>query len=122
MGGHGAGQVAGGGAAEGVEAKLQCLCGGHGNHPVFEGVGGVYAVVLEVEVIQAEDPTQVVGLDKRGVSGVNVHGVIGVDGQQVLVAPDGEGAFFDAASAGGLGDGAVVVGDLKGAEAEVADV
>ena len=54
-GGGGIGEVAGAGTAHGGETQLPGPGERHGNHPILEGKGGhVYAIVLDVEVLEPE--------------------------------------------------------------------
>ncbi len=115
------GQVAGGGAGQGVVAELPRLGGGHGHDAVLERPCGVGAVVLKVEVLQAQVLGQVLGADQGCEAGLEVDG-LALAGQQVTIAPDGQRPALDALAADGLAHALVVVGDLQGAEAELADV
>ena len=122
VGGDAARQVAGRGAGDGLEPELAGLGGRHRHHPVLEGIGRVDAVVLDVEVVQAQLLAQVAGLEQWGEAGHDVHRVVAAGREQVVIAPDAQGPGGDAVMADHLGNGGVVVHHLQGPEAEVTNV
>ncbi|CAB4689100.1 unannotated protein [freshwater metagenome] len=109
------GQVAGGGAGEDLGVELRGGAQGAGHDPVLEGVGGVGAVVLDPQVVDAEGPSEVVGLEQPREARLHVGALLDVVGhrQQRLVAPDVRGAGLDLLT----GDRREVVGDLERTEA-----
>ena len=122
-GGGGVGQVAGAGTADGGEAQLTGTGEGNTHDPVLEGQGGhVDAVVLDVELFETQTACQTIGLQQRREACTDIDGIT-FDGQEVAVAPDRSGTGLDRSATGARTDGVVVVGDLKGTEADVfADV
>ena len=126
MGGDGSGgvgEVAGGGAADGLKAQFAGAGQGDGNDPVLEGQSRhVDAVVLDVEALQAQTLGEVVCLQQGGEAGADINW-IAFDRQKIAVAPDGGGAGFDRGAADAVLDRLVVVDHLEGTEADVlADV
>ena len=121
MGGDTAGEVTGRGAGDGVEAELPSLGGGDADDPVLEGVGGVAAVILDIEVVEAQLPAQVVGFQQRCESGAQIDDVA-VDREKVLVAPHGKWPGLHALPIESSSYGIVVVDDFDGAEAPFAYV
>ena len=117
-----AGQVAGGGAGNRLETELYGLGGRHRNHAVFERERRVDAVVLDIQIVQAQPLTQVVSLEQRRKPRHDIHTVFAVGGQQVGVAPDAQGPGGDAVPADHLGDSGVVVDHFQRAETEFADI
>ena len=120
--GHATGQIAGAGAGQRLVAELDRLRRGDRHHPVLERERRVHAVVLDVQVVQAQLLAEVPGLQQGGVTRHDVHGVVRLRRQQVVVAPDAQRAVGDALVRDHLGDGHVVIDDLKRAEAEIANV
>ena len=110
-GGDGVGEVAGRRAGEHLAAELAGGAQGARDDAVLEGVGGVGAVVLDPEVLEAELGGEVVGLEQPRVAGLEVGAQLDVvgDGEQGLVAPDVGGPGFDLLA----GDGREVVLDLQ---------
>ncbi len=123
MGGHGVGEVAGGGAREAVEAELDGGGDGGGDDAVLEGVGGVGAVVLDPEPAHAEGLREVLRVDEGGEARVEADAVgrVDADGEEGGVAPDVLRAGFDLL-AGDPGERGLVVVDFEGAEALPAGV
>src|SRR6185436_13979903 len=86
------------------------------------GVGGIIAgVVFDVELLAAEFFGEAVGALERGEAGVQAGDGL-IDGEEVFVAPEGLGAFGDGLAGDFAFHGGVVVFDLVGAEALLADV
>src|SRR5205814_2093680 len=111
------GQVAGGGAGDGVEPERARAGGGDGNRTILERERGIDGVVLDVDLVQTECTPEVVGLHQRGAAGVRLDDRLVLNGQQRAVAPDGLGAGGDGLAAHQGADGVVVVGDLERTEA-----
>ena len=122
MGGDGSGgigQVAGGGAAHGGEAELPGPGEGHRHHAILKGERRhVDAVVLDVEVVEAQPFGQIAGLEQGGESCAHIDG-ISLDGQKIAVAPNRGGASLDRGPAHLVADRLVVVDDFEGAKAHV---
>ena len=77
-----------------VKPNSRAWCG-DGDDAVLEGPGGVGAVVLEVEVVEAEVLAQVLGPDQRREAGLQVHGSPST-GRRSRVAPERLRAARDA--------------------------
>ena len=122
VGGYAASQVAGGGAGDGLVAEFQGLSGRDGDHAVLEGERRVYAVVLDVQVVQTQGFAQPFGLEQRCESRHDVYGVVALRGEQVFVSPDAEGTLGDTVPTDDFRDGGVVVDHLQGPEAKFANV
>ena len=134
MGGHGVGEVAGGGAGDRLEAELARPRHGDRDDAVLEGVGRVGGVVLDPHLAQAEALGEPVGADQRRAArgqpdargqAPGGAGRPAGERQEVGVAPDVLRPALDAAAQ--LADvvaraAAVVVDDLQRAEALLADV
>ncbi len=116
VGGHGGGGVAGGDAGDAAEAEAPGLGGAAGHAVVLEGAGGVEALVLEAERVEAGVGGGVGGVEEGGVAFAEGDGVLGlaVEGEHFAVAPDAariEGCVRHAAFAteffegGGVGRG-----------------
>ena len=90
VGGHGGGGVAGGGAGDPLEAALDGDGEGGGHAGVLEGAGGVHALVLGEEPVDAGDLGAARQLVERRVALAEGDDVVGVvdDGQQIAEAPD----------------------------------
>src|SRR3990172_4611528 len=61
VGGDAVGEVAGGGAGQGIELELAGYAAGDGDDAVLERPRGVLAIVLDVQVVEPEDAGQVIG-------------------------------------------------------------
>ena len=118
LSGDGVGEVAGGGAADGLEAEPARVGEGDGDDAVFEAEGReTDGVVLDVEVGCADSFAQILCADERG----EAYGEVGLeafgDGEESGVAPDVGGAggdVFQGEDAAGCFE---VVGDFEGGEA-----
>ena len=88
--GQRAGGVAGGGAGDGLSSGLHGLGHGHGAGAVLQGGGGVLAVVLHPQALDAQHFRQL-GLLVQGAPAHPQGGVGGglLHGQQLAVAPHG---------------------------------
>ena len=89
VGGHCAGEVAGGGAGERLESELQRLGGGDGNDAVLERVRRVDAVVLDPQLLEAEALREAAGADERSEARVDVYERVVLGWEKVRVAPRG---------------------------------
>src|SRR5439155_21648925 len=121
MGGYCIGQVAGRCAGQGRITKLPGLRRSDGYHPVLERPAWVGAIVLDVEVPQSQFLGQVLGLNQRRESRLQVDR-LAIAGQQVPIAPDRRRSVLDALAADSFAHRLVVVSDFEGAETEFADV
>src|SRR5262249_44017699 len=116
-------EVARRGACHRVEAELPSLAHGHRDDPVLEGPRGVAdRVVLEVKLADAPGRLEVPRAHERGQSHVVTDRGLPVQRQEVLVAPDAGWARRDPIPGQDRADGGVVVVDLEGTEAVLADV
>ena len=90
VGGHGGGGVAGGDAGDAAEAEAAGLGGAAGHAIVLEGAGGVEALVLEAEGVEAGVGGGVRGIEEGCVAFAEGDGVVGlaVEGEHFAVAPD----------------------------------
>ena len=120
--GHATGQIAGAGAGQRLVAELDRLGSGNRHHAVLERERRVHAVVLDVQVVEPQLLAEVPGLQQGGVARHDVHWIVRLSGEQILVAPDAQRPVGDALVGNHLGDGHVVVNDLQRAEAEIANV
>ena len=113
--GNGAGEVAGGGAADRGEPELLRRRQRDGDDAVLERVRGVAAVVLDPQRLHAERRARLSALTSLVMPGAEVlaGGDVGRYRQQRGVAPHRLRAGLDV----GVGDGAEVVADLERAEA-----
>ena len=73
MSGDAGGQIPRGGAGQGIKTELPCLGNRHRDRPVFKGVGGIEAVILDIETFQSQFPSQVIRLNQRGKAGTHVN-------------------------------------------------
>jgi DNA internalization-related competence protein ComEC/Rec2/DNA polymerase III delta subunit len=114
-GGHGVGEVAGGGAAQDGEAEFAGRSERDGDDAVLERVRRIAGVVLHPEVAQAQGRAEPIGLDQSGEAGLDVRVALHVRGhrEQLPVAPDRLRAGLDRLA----GDGTEVVGHFERAEA-----
>ena len=80
VGGYAASQISGGSAGNGLVAEFQGLGRRHGDYPVLEGERRVYAVVLDVQVVQTQGFAQPPGLEQRRESRHDVHRVVALRG------------------------------------------
>ena len=117
LGGDGVGEVAGGGAADGVEAELARVGEGDGDDAIFEAEGReADGVVFDVEVGCADALAEILCADERG----EAYGEVGLeafgDGEESGVAPDVGGAGGDVFLGEDAADGFEVVGDFEGGE------
>ena len=80
------------------------------------------SVVLDVQLFYAQLPREAVGLQQRRAARVQTVGGWPVEWKKVGVSPVALWASLDLVARDVLGDGVVVVGDLEGAEAHLADV
>ena len=122
VGGYAVRQVARRSAGQSVELEVAGDAGGDGDDAVLERPRGVHAVVLDVEPVEAQFAAQVRGAQKRRIAGADVNGVLSVDGKKVGVTPHRRRAGLDAFTGEVARECGVVVHDLQGAEAELADV
>ena len=122
VGRHAARQIAGGGAGDGLKAEFLGFGGRHRHHPILERVGGIDAVVLDVEAVQAQPPAQVGGREQGSIAGHDVHRLRAGGRQQILIAPDAQRPGGDAVAADRRGDGGVVIDHFQGAKAEITDI
>ncbi len=118
LGGDGVGEVAGGGAADGLEAELLRVGQGDGDDAIFEAEGWeADGVVLDVEVGGADAFAEVLCADERG----EAYGEVGLeavgDGEERGVAPDVSWAGGDVFAGEDAADGFEVVDDFEGGEA-----
>jgi hypothetical protein len=122
VGGDAVGEVAGRGAADGVEAELDGLGQRDGDDAVLVGkrriIGGV---VLDVELFDAQFGGELVGADQRREARAQAGARLAFDREQVLVAPERAWPGLDRGT-GDIAPGLLVVeGDLDGAEIVVTD-
>jgi hypothetical protein len=118
LGGDGVGEVAGGGAADGLEAELLRVGEGDGDDAVFEAEGWeADGIVLDVEVGCADAVAEILRADERG----EAYGKIGLeavgDGEERGVTPDVGGAGRDVFLGEDAADGFEVIDDFEGGEA-----
>ena len=117
------GEVSRRGARHRVETELPGLVHGHGNHAILEGPGGVAdRVVLEVELPESPGVPEVPRVHQRRHAHVAADQWLAIERQKIAVAPDARGPRCDALARQDRADGGVVVVDLEGAEAVLADV
>ncbi len=124
VGGHGGGGVAGGGAGDPLEAALGGDGEGGGHAGVLEGAGGVHALMLGEEPVDAGDFGAAREVVERGVALAEGDDVLEVvdDGEEIAEAPDaglvdgqGGGAALLPEPAEGAG-----VGEIAGVRGGVA--
>src|SRR4051794_35703561 len=117
MRGDGIGEVAGGGAGDGLEAELARLGQGDRYDAILERVGGVGGVVLDPQLTEPEALGEAVGAHQGRQPRLEwIAGALG-EGQEVRIAPDPTRAGLDlAAGLAGVEIGKVV-GDFERAEA-----
>ena len=122
VGRDGVGEVAGRGAADGVEAELDRARDGHRDHAVLVAEGRVVgAVVLEVELAHAQLAAQALGPHERREARAQAGPRLALDRQQVAVAPERARPRLDPLAGHDPAHRGVVVAHLDGAEALVAD-
>jgi hypothetical protein len=117
------GEVARRRAGHGVEAELPRLAHGHADHPVLEGPGRVaHSIVLQIELAESPGLAEVPRAHQRRHPHVPTDHGVSVEGQEVSVPPDAGRTRRDALPRQDRADRGVVVVDLEGAEAGLADV
>ena len=123
VGGNRVGQVPGRGAADRLEPVRPGPGDRHRDHAVLERVGRVHAVVLEVEVAQAQLGAQAVRphQGREPLSQRDQRRLV-LDGQEVPVAPHAGWPRLDPAPVDDAPYRLVVIGDVERAEAGFADV
>ena len=123
VGRHRVGQVAGRRTADRLEPLGSRPGDRHRDHPVLERVGRIHAVVLEVEVPESQLGAQAVRLDQgREPFAERDHPGLRAHGEQVSVAPDAGRSGLDPGPADHPPDGVIVVFDVEGTEAHLADM
>ena len=119
--GDGVREVAGAGAGDAGVAELARLRDRDGDDAVLERPRRVDGVVLDPEPLEAERRRQVVGAQQRREARPEVHAVLRLGRQQVGVAPQRGRPGGDGLAGDRGGDALVVIGDLEGAETELAE-
>jgi len=123
IGGNGVGEVAGGGAGDGLETEFLRAAQRNADDAVFERERGVIdGVVLDIKLADAESLREAVSLDERRETDERADGRFARDGQQLAVTPHGLRARGDDVARERLLDAVVIVGDFERAEVEFADV
>jgi hypothetical protein len=79
-------------------------------------------IVFHPELADAEHPRQAVGSDERGETGVETDLGLALDRQQLAIAPEVARSRLDGIARHLAGDPLVIVDDLQGAEAGLANV
>ncbi len=88
LGGDGIGQIAGGGAGDGVKAEFLRAAQRHADDAVLERERRIiHGVVLDVKFADAERLREPVGLDERREADLPADGRFAGDGQQLAVTP-----------------------------------
>jgi hypothetical protein len=123
VGGHRVRQIAGGGAGDGVEAELPRLGEGDRHHAILERPRGVAdGIVLDPHLATTQLIGEIPRSHQRREADVMADSQIPFHGQQVLVPPHAGRSRGDRLASHHAAKSVVVVVDLEGTEAELADV
>ena len=121
MSGHRVGQVAGGGAGDGFEAKLHRFGYRHGDYSVFVRKRRVVdRIVFDIQFFDTESGAETMGAHERREAGVETDSRFAVDRQELAIAPQVMRPRGDFVAADGLSDPVVVVANVERTETVVA--
>ena len=116
-------EVAGAGAGDGLEPKLDGAAERDADDAVFKGECRVVdGVVFDVEGFDAECLREAIRLHERGKADLLADGGLAVDGEELPVAPHGLRAALNRGARDGRFHGIVIISGLQRAEVEFANV